>query len=453
MEPRENVMGTKPVFPLLMSMSIPPMISMLIQSMYNVVDSIFVARISEKALTAVSLAYPLQNLILAVAVGYGVGINACIAKSLGARKQEETNRAAAHGILFTLLHSLLFVLIGLFFTKPFLRFFTSDPETFAMGCSYTYIVVCLSFGSIFHIYIEKMFQATGNMIMPMILQALGALTNIILDPIMIFGLFGFPAMGVAGAAIATVAGQMLACVLAVLLFIWKEKQIHISFKGFQFDKAVAMKIYSVGIPSCIMMSLPSLLVGILNALLTSFSSLAVAVFGLYYKFQSFVYMPENGIIQGMRPIMSYNYGAGYLKRMKETITCSMVSCGAILAAGTVLFLTVPGPIMGMFGAEGEMLEMGVSCLRLISLGFIFSAAGTVFCGCFEALGQGVYSLIVSLIRQLVVIPPLALLLSKSMGLEGVWLSFPAAEILAAGIGFILYKKQMRRVKKEIGAER
>ena len=187
MEPRENVMGTKPVFPLLMSMSIPPMISMLIQSMYNVVDSIFVARISEKALTAVSLAYPLQNLILAVAVGYGVGINACIAKSLGARKQEETNRAAAHGILFTLLHSILFILIGLFLTKPFLGFFTSDPETFSMGCSYTYIVVCLSFGSIFHIYIEKMFQATGNMIMPMILQAAGALTNIILDPIMIFG--------------------------------------------------------------------------------------------------------------------------------------------------------------------------------------------------------------------------------------------------------------------------
>ncbi len=280
MEPRKNVMGTKPVFPLLMSMSIPPMISMLIQSMYNVVDSIFVARISEKALTAVSLAYPLQNLILAVAVGYGVGINACIAKSLGAGKQEETNLAATHGILFTLLHSLMFVVIGLFFTKPFLRFFTSDPETFSMGCSYTYIVVCLAFGSIFHIYIEKMFQATGNMIMPMILQAAdpetfsmgcsytyivvclafgsifhiyiekmfqatgnmimpmilqaaGALTNIILDPIMIFGLFGFPAMGVAGAAVATVSGQLLACGLAVLLFITKEKQIHISFNYYK----------------------------------------------------------------------------------------------------------------------------------------------------------------------------------------------------------------------------
>lgn len=452
MELRENVMGTKSIFPLLMSMSIPPMISMLIQSMYNVVDSIFVARISEKALTAVSLAYPLQNLILAVAVGYGVGINACIAKSLGAGKQEETNLAATHGILFTLIHSLMFVLIGLFFTRPFLRFFTSDPETFSMGCSYTYIVVCLAFGSIFHIYIEKMFQATGNMIMPMLLQAAGALTNIILDPIMIFGLFGFPAMGVAGAAVATVSGQMLACGLAVILFIAKERHIHISFKEFRFNKSVAMKIYSIGIPSCIMMSLPSLLVGILNALLTGFSSLAVAVFGLYYKFQSFVYMPENGIIQGMRPIMSYNYGFGSLKRMKETVRCSMISCGAILAAGTVLFLAVPGPIMGMFGAEGEMLEMGISCLRLISLGFIFSAAGTVFCGCFEAMGQGLYSLAVSLIRQLVVIPPLALFFSESMGLSGVWLAFPAAEILAAGIGFILYRKQMRRVKKEIGAE-
>ena len=449
MEERENTMGSRPVFPLLMSMSVPPMISMLIQSLYNIVDSIFVARISDKALTAVSLAYPLQNLIIAVAVGYGVGINACIARSLGAKRQEETNQTAAHGALGTALHCILFILVGVFLTEPFLRLFTDDPEIFSMGCSYTYIVVCFSFGSLFHIYIEKMFQATGNMVMPMILQGVGALINIILDPIMIFGLFGFPAMGVTGAAAATVAGQILACILAVTLFNLKEKNIRVSFRAFHFDRRIFFRIYSIGIPSCIMLSLPALLVGILNSLLVGLSSVAVAVFGLYFKLQSFVYMPENGIIQGMRPIISYNYGAGHLDRMRETVRCSMISCGAILAAGTLLFLAVPDYIMMMFGAEGEMMEMGMSCLRIISLGFIFSAAGTVFSGCFEAIGRGLHSLAVSLVRQLVVIPPLAFLLAETMGVTGVWIAFPAAEILAALLGLVLYRGQMRKVKLEL----
>lgn len=451
MEVKENAMGSRPVFPLLMSMSVPPMVSMLIQSLYNIVDSVFVARISDKALTAVSLAYPLQNLIIAVAVGYGVGINACIARSLGAKRQEETNQTAAHGALGTAFHCILFILAGLFLTKPFLRLFTDDPEIFSMGCSYTYIVVCLSFGSLFHIYIEKMFQATGNMVMPMILQGVGALINIVLDPIMIFGLFGFPAMGVTGAAIATVIGQILACTLAVILFILKEKNIRVSFRGFQFDRRIFLRIYSIGIPSCIMLSLPSLLVGILNALLVGLSSVAVAVFGLYFKLQSFVYMPENGIIQGMRPIISYNYGAGHLDRMKETVRCSMISCVVILAVGTLLFLAVPDYIMMMFGAEGEMMEMGISCLRIISLGFIFSAAGTVFSGCFEAIGRGLHSLAVSLVRQLIVIPPLAFLLAGTMGVTGVWAAFPAAEFLAALLGYVLYRGQMKRVKLELSS--
>lgn len=451
MEVKENAMGSRPVFPLLMSMSVPPMVSMLIQSLYNIVDSVFVARISDKALTAVSLAYPLQNLIIAVAVGYGVGINACIARSLGAKRQEETNQTAAHGALGTAFHCILFILAGLFLTKPFLRLFTDDPEIFSMGCSYTYIVVCLSFGSLFHIYIEKMFQATGNMVMPMILQGVGALINIVLDPIMIFGLFGFPAMGVTGAAIATVIGQILACTMAVILFILKEKNIRVSFRGFQFDRRIFLRIYSIGIPSCIMLSLPSLLVGILNALLVGLSSVAVAVFGLYFKLQSFVYMPENGIIQGMRPIISYNYGAGHLDRMKETVRCSMISCVVILAVGTLLFLAVPDYIMMMFGAEGEMMEMGISCLRIISLGFIFSAAGTVFSGCFEAIGRGLHSLAVSLVRQLIVIPPLAFLLAGTMGVTGVWAAFPAAELLAALLGYVLYRGQMKRVKLELSS--
>ena len=450
-----NKMKDMPVNKLMIQMGIPMILSMALQAVYNIVDSAFVGNMrvgSEAALNALTLVFPVQMLMVAVGIGTGVGTNALLARTLGQGNSKKAAKVAGNSLFLGVIIYVVCLLFGIFGVKAYISSQTVDTEVLEMGVSYLRICCVISFGIIFFSLFEKLLQATGRSLYSTIGQVVGAVINIILDPIMIFGLFGFPAMGVAGAAIATVAGQMLACGLAVLLFIKKEKQIHISFKGFQFDKAVAVKIYSIGIPSCIMLSLPSLLVGILNALLTSFSSLAVAVFGLYYKFQSFVYMPENGIIQGMRPIMSYNYGAGYLKRMKETVTCSMLSCGAILAAGTVLFLAVPGPIMGMFGAEGEMLEMGISCLRLISLGFIFSAAGTVFCGCFEALGQGLYSLIVSLIRQLVVIPPLALALSKSIGLPGVWLSFPVAEILAAGIGWILYKKQMRQVKKEIGAE-
>ena len=283
-----NAMGTRPVLPLLLSMSVPPMISMLIQSMYNVVDSIFVARLSQNALTAVSLAFPLQNLVLAVAVGLGVGLNACIARSLGAGDPEKANDAAAHGLVFTTIHALLFVLVGVFGTRPFLQMFTTDPEVLEMGCQYSYIVICLSFGSLYHIFIEKIFQATGNMVAPMILQGVGAIINIVLDPILIFGLFGLPAMGVPGAAIATVAGQMTACALAVALFVKGDCPVRIHMKGFRLKGAVAAQVYSVAVPSGLMVALPSLLVGMLNAILSAFSQTAVAVFGACFKLQTFV---------------------------------------------------------------------------------------------------------------------------------------------------------------------
>ena len=439
MEPRENVMGTKPVFPLLMSMSIPPMISMLIQSMYNVVDSIFVARISEKALTAVSLAYPLQNLILAVAVGYGVGINACIAKSLGARKQEETNRAAAHGILFTLLHSILFVLIGLFLTKPFLGFFTSDPETFSMGCSYTYIVVCLSFGSIFHIYIEKMFQATGNMIMPMILQAAGALTNIILDPIMIFGLLGFPKMGVTGAAVATVIGQCVAGIVAGTCNHKYNHEVSLSFKGFRPDISLIGHIYAVGIPSIIMQSIGSIMTYSMNRILIEFSSTATAVFGVYFKLQSFFFMPVFGLNNGITPIIAYNYGAQQRKRMIRTIRISLTTAFCLTFIGFLCFEGIPQVLLGMFNASADMLKIGVPALRIIGIHYLIAwfciIAGTVF----QALGKAVFSMIVSIMRQLVVLIPAAYILSKIGGLHVVWWSFPIAEVISfiASMAFLI----------------
>ncbi len=440
-----NAMGTRPVLPLLLSMSVPPMISMLIQSMYNVVDSIFVARLSQNALTAVSLAFPLQNLVLAVAVGLGVGLNACIARSLGAGDPEKANDAAAHGLVFTTIHALLFVLVGVFGTRPFLQMFTTDPEVLEMGCQYSYIVICLSFGSLYHIFIEKIFQATGNMVAPMILQGVGAIINIVLDPILIFGLFGLPAMGVPGAAIATVAGQMTACALAVALFVKGDCPVRIHMKGFRLKGAVAAQVYSVAVPSGLMVALPSLLVGMLNAILSAFSQTAVAVFGAYFKLQTFVYMPASGLVQGMRPIMSFNYGAGRRDRMHQILRSSLLVTGGIMLVGWLLFTLLPGPIMALFGADARMSAMGASALRIISLGFVVSTIGFVLAGAFEALGKGVQSLTVSMIRQLIVIPPLAWALSKPFGLAGVWASFPIAELLAAVVAVVLYRHTMKHL--------
>lgn len=440
-----NAMGTRPVLPLLLSMSVPPMISMLIQSMYNVVDSIFVARLSQNALTAVSLAFPLQNLVLSVAVGLGVGLNACIARSLGAGDPQKANDAAAHGLVFTTIHALLFVLVGIFGTRPFLQMFTTDPEVLEMGCQYSYIVICLSFGSLYHIFIEKIFQATGNMVVPMILQGVGAIINIVLDPILIFGLFGLPALGVPGAAIATVAGQMTACALAVILFVKSSCPVRIRMKGFRLNGALTAQLYGVGIPSGLIMALPSLLVGMLNAILASFSQTAVAVFGAYFKLQTFVYMPASGLVQGMRPIMSFNYGAGRRDRMHQILRCSLLVTGGIMLVGWLLFSLLPGPIMALFGADAEMSAMGASALRIISLGFLVSTIGYVLAGAFEALGKGVQSLTVSMIRQLIVIPPLAWVLSRTFDLAGVWMSFPIAEVLAAVVAVVLYRYTMKRL--------
>ena len=448
----QTYMKEKPILPLLLSMALPMVLSMMVNSLYNIIDSYFVAKINENAMTALSLVFPVQNLITAVGVGFGIGINATIAYFLGAQKQEKADTSATLGIACSFLHGVILTIGTITIMPAFLSMFTKEQEILSMGITYSRITFGFSVIISLGVAYEKIFQSVGRMKTTMFCMMSGCILNIILDPIMIFGLGPVPRMGIRGAAWATGLGQLLT-LAAYLLFAWiRPLPVRISLKSLKFDLILLKKIYAVGIPATLNMALSSLLISSLNAILAVYGQMYVMILGVYYKLQTFLYLPANGIIQGMRPIMSYNYGAGYLKRMKETVTCSMLSCGAILAAGTVLFLAVPGPIMGMFGAEGEMLEMGISCLRLISLGFIFSAAGTVFCGCFEALGQGLYSLIVSLIRQLVVIPPLALALSKSIGLPGVWLSFPVAEILAAGIGWILYKKQMRQVKKEIGAE-
>ena len=428
----QNPMGSRPVLPLLVSMSLPPILSMLIQSLYNVVDSIFVARLSSDALTAVSLAYPLQNLVLAVAVGFGVGANAFVARSLGQGDQCSVDKAASMGMVFTGIHALGFLLIGLFGSEPFLRLFTTDEQVLAMSLVYTRIVICLAFGSLFHIYIEKLLQSVGNMFVPMILQGVGAIVNIVLDPILIFGLLGAPRMGVAGAAVATVAGQMTACTMALVYFFQAKTGMHITRKDMKADWNIAGKIYGVGVPSCLMTAMPSLLVGVLNALLVELHALAV-------------YMPANGLIQGMRPIVSYNYGARQKQRMHSTIRWSLTLTAVIMALGTLIAWVLPEQIMALFDADSAMVAIGVPMLRITSLGFVVSTFGTVLAGCFEALGKGIQSLAVSLIRQLVIIPPLAMVLSRFWELNGVWVSFPVAETLAALVAVVLYRGMMRRI--------
>jgi putative MATE family efflux protein len=444
----KNIMGTKPIVPLLLSMSIPPMISMLIQSLYNIVDSIFVAKLGEDAITAISIAYPLQNLVLAVAVGLGVGINACMAMNMGAKNQEAVNLTATNGLVLTAVHSILFVLIGIFLTKPYLQLYTNNEQVLKWSMDYSKIVICFAFGGLFHINIEKMFQSFGNMLIPMLLQGVGAIINIILDPILIYGAFGLPELGVKGAAIATVIGQMSACVLAIILFVKKNKTVTININVYKMNKDIIRKIYSIGIPSGIMMALPSILVSAINGILGNISQTAVAVFGLYYKIQSFVYMPSNGIVQGMRPIVSYNYGAKSYDRLKSIVKISLLAVMIIMGMGTVLFISVPEWILHMFSATDEMNHMGINAFRIISVGFIVSSIGFIFSGVFEAMGKGRESLIISMLRQIIIVLPLSYLLGNLMGIEGVWLAFPIAEIIASLVAVVFMKKTFRSFKSQ-----
>lgn len=436
----QNKMGTKPVFPLLMSMAFPPMVSMLIQSLYNIIDSIFVAHISKDALTAVSLAFPVQNLLLAVAVGTGVGINSYVSRKLGEKQMEKANSAVTHGLLLAVFHALLFLVAGIFLIGPFFRLFTQEAEILSMGCDYTYIVVFFAFGGLIHIAIEKSLQATGKMIFPMLLQAIGAIVNIILDPIFIFGLFGFPALGVKGAAIATVIGQITSMVLSALVLFTLKHDIHVSLRSFRFDFAIIKEIYSVGVPSMLMTSLGSFLVMGLNGILISFSTLAVSVFGIYFKLQTFVFMPVSGLVQGTMPIMGYNYGAFSRKRLLEALKIGLFTSVLIMGTGCLLFLFFPSKFLQLFQATEELIAIGTPALRIISLSYIPAAFGILFATLFQAMAKGFYSLIIFLLRQIVIILPLAYFLSVPMGLLGVWIAFPIAEICGLLVSLLLFRR-------------
>lgn len=439
-----NKMGTKPIFPLLMSMAFPPMLSMLIQALYNIVDSIFVAQYSQEALTAVSLAFPIQNLIIAVAVGTGVGLNSLIARKLGEKKQEEANNAVTHGIVLALFSSFLFLIFGIFFIKPFFHLFTDSKEIFQLSCDYTSIVVFFCFGSQVHIAIEKIFQATGKMIFPMAIQAIGAVTNIILDPIMIFGWFGFPALGIRGAAIATIIGQILSMLLSVGVLFYYKHDVKPIIKGFRFHIGVVKQIYTVGFPTILMNSLSSVLIMTLNGLLITFSDLAVSVFGVYFKLQTFVFMPVSGLTQGAMPIMSYNYGAKNKKRLLSTLKNSLFVAIVIMAVGNLLFIIFPKELLLLFDATDEMLLIGITALRLISISYVPAGIGFIFATLFQSMGQGFRSLIIFLLKQLVIILPVSFLLAKPYGLSGIWISFPIAETLSALFALIMFYFSYRK---------
>ena len=444
----DNKMGTAPMLKLIISMSLPAVFSMLIQALYNIVDSIFVAQLGEGALTAVSLAFPVQTLIISVAVGTGIGINSLVSRRLGEKRQEEANSAATHGIILGLLSGIIFAILGFLFTRPFFEAFSDNKAIIDMGYSYTIVVTVLSFGSFVQINVEKALQATGNMIYPMIFQLVGAITNIILDPIMIFGLFGFPKLGVFGAALATVIGQILAMSLSLYVIFKRSHKVHVTFKKFKINFKTIKDIYAVGLPSMIMQSIASVLVVGLNSILISFSDAAVSVLGVYYKLQSFVFMPVFGLTQGVMPIMGYNFGAKNKHRLLSALKIGSVLAIIIMLSGTILFMAIPDKLLMLFNASEQMLELGTKALRTISLCFVPAALGIMFSTLFQALGQGRKSLYISILRQLVIILPVAYLLSK-VGLNYVWYAFPIAEVFSFAVSTLFLSMIYKNTIKDL----
>lgn len=446
----ENKMGVMPVNKLLLNMSVPMMLSMLVQALYNIVDSIFVSRICEDALTAVSLAFPLQMLIVALGGGLGIGVNALLSRSLGEKNQVNVNNAAMNGILCALMNAVIFFVLGLTIVKPFYISQTTDAEIVTYGIEYLTVICVCSIGVYMQFIFERLLQSTGNTFYAMITQTTGAVINIILDPILIFGLCGMPKMGVKGAAVATVIGQIIAAILAIIINLKKNVEIQFKLKGFRPSFAVIKQIYAVGIPSIIMQSIGSIMTYGMNQILIGFSSTATAVFGVYFKLQSFIFMPVFGLNNGMVPIIAYNFGAMKKERMMKTIKLSILYAVSIMTIGMAIFLAVPEKLFILFNASEQMLGMGIPALRIIC--FHFPIAGfCIVCGSvFQALGNGVYSMVVSICRQVVVLLPVAFLLSLMGNVNYVWLAFPIAEIASLTLNIIFFSKIKKNIIDKIG---
>ena len=446
---KENKMGVMPVPKLLISMSLPMIISMLVQALYNIVDSMFVAKMNEAALTAVSLAFPIQNLMIAVAAGTGVGINALLSRNLGERKHEEANSIAENGIFLAICSSIIFAILGIIGSRLFFQMQTDDELIIHYGTQYLSIIMIASIFIFLQITFERIIQSTGKTIYNMITQLLGAVFNIILDPILIFGLFGFPKLGVIGAAVATVTGQAIAVIVSIFFNHKFNTEVKVRVRGFKPNANSIKSIYKIGVPSILMQSIGSVTTFAMNNILLMFSSTAATVFGVYFKLQSFIFMPIFGLTNGMIPIVAFNYGARNKERIYQTLKLSIIIAVGIMFAGVITFQIASKQLLMLFDASEQMLEIGVPALRTISLSFIFAGFCIISSSMFQALGNGVYSLIMSMCRQLFVIIPVAYIFAKTIGLRAVWFSYPIAEIASVTVCIILLKRIINQKVKTL----
>ena len=437
----QTYMKEKPILPLLISMALPMVISMMVNSLYNIVDSYFVARISEEAMTALSLVYPIQNFITSVGVGFGIGINAAISFFLGAQDQKKADAAATQGLFLSVIHGIVLTVVTIAVMPLFLQIFTKDVTVIQMGNAYSRIAFGFSIVISLEITWEKIFQAVGRMRVSMICMMSGCIFNIVLDPLLIFGIGPFPKMGIEGAALATGLGQVVTLVLYLAFYFTRPLPVKIH-KSCHVDRAMAGRLYAVGIPATLNMALPSLLITALNGILSAYSQIYVVVLGIYYKLQTFLYLPASGIVQGMRPVIGYNYGAGEHKRVKKIYYVTLCMSGVIMLIGTIICLTVPGQLMGMFTTNPSTIQAGKTALRIICAGFLVSSVSVTACGALEGLGKGTASLVVSLCRYLLLILPAAFILCRIFGAVGVWHAFWIAEALTAGISFLISKKSI-----------
>ncbi len=442
----QSFMKEKPVLPLVLSMSAPMVLSMFVTSLYNIVDSYFVAKISEEAMTALSLVYPLQLLENSVAVGFGIGINAAAAYYLGAKQSQTANDVVSVGVFLSMVHGFLMTLIFVLSASHFLKAFTDDPIILQYGRTYSYIVFMFTIPYIIGITFEKIFQAEGQMVVSMVSMMIGCIVNIILDPILIFGIGPFPEMHVKGAALATGIGQVTSLVVYIMIYIRKPLPLRLHFRREMLDRNLCRRIYAVGIPAAINMGLPSLLITALNGILAVFSAVYVLVLGIYFKLQTFIYLTANGIVQGIRPIVGYNYGAKEYKRVDMVFKTALCLIFAVMMTGTIICFAGAGALIGIFTDNVETIRIGKTALRIICIGFSVSAVSVTVSGVLEGLGKGNLSLIISLMRYIVVIIPAAFLLSRQFGAVSVWNAFWISELVTAIVSWILYQRMVKTDK-------
>lgn len=439
----ETFMKEKPVFPLMLSMALPMVLSMMVSSLYNIVDSFFIAKISENAMTALSLVFPMQNFINSVCIGFGIGINAVIAFFSGAGQKRTADRAASQGFFMSLVHGAVLTVLCIAVMPRFLRMFTGSAEIVSLGVRYSNIAFVFSLIISLGMTFEKIFQSVGRMQASMVSLMCGCVANIVLDPLMIFGIGPFPAMGIEGAALATGLGQSVTLLVYLVLCVTRPLPVHISVRLMKPDRDILPRIYSVGVPAALNIALPSLLIAALNVLLASFSETYILVLGIYYKLQTFLYLPANGIVQGMRPVIGYNYGAGERERVRRIYRVALAMSGVIMAAGTLICLLVPGTLMRLFTSSEATIAAGETALRLISIGFIVSSVSVISAGALEGLGKGTQSLVISLCRFVVIIIPASFLLSHALGAVGVWHAFWISELLTAVVSLVICRRTLK----------